>query len=235
MVTMRAWIDDIVVQFLDTAPDTVEHDLPEEAVDVDLDVLREHDVSVEQVRTATEWLRQRREEYLDRWEKAESEYERARDRAKQAEGPKRNELFIEAEEKREDAEDRRRQWEQVSARFQLFRRIERRVDNEIEEQRFQQETDAIMEDMDDVMQSLAEDLQNRRRADKEVATSVEQHLEEMGETAYQTPDTSRVREEIAEEELAETELGVGTGYGEEIAEDENDEEEFRVDASGDTV
>jgi len=235
MVAKRAWINTFIARLLDAAPDTVEHGLPEEHVEVNLDVLREHDVSVEQVRSATEWLRERREEYRDRWEKAESEYERVLDRAKQAEGPERDDLIIEAEEKRKNAEERRRQWEQVSARFQLFRRVERRIDNELEKRRFQQETDAVMEDMDTVMRSLAEALQDRRRAEDEVATSVEQRLEEMEETDHQTPDTSRVREEIAEEELAETELGVNTDYGEALLEDEDDDEEFQIETGGETL
>jgi hypothetical protein len=242
MVTMRNWIDRFIERFLNITPKTVEHGRAEEVVEdveettPDLDVLAEHGVSVEQVRNATQWLRNRREEYLNQWKEAESEYERIRDRAREAEGPKKDDLLVEAEDKLESAEDRRRQWEQVAARFQLFRQVERHIDRELEKKRFETETGEIMENLGGVMESLAEELEGRRRAEDEVATSVEQNLEKMKETGHQKPDVSRAREDMAEERLSNTELGVGTGYGEDLLEDEDeDDEEFRVETGGDTL
>jgi hypothetical protein len=235
---MRNWIDQFIGQLLSIKPRNVNTQLEEEAIEeaeLQLEVLEEHDVSVEQIRKATEWLRERRDEYLDRWEAAESEYEKVRERAKEAEGPERDDLIVDAEEKRRDAEDRRRQWEQVSARFQVFRRVERQIDNEIEKRRFEQETDAVMEDMDEVMEAIAEQVQSRRREEDNVSSEVKQHLSEVEETAHQKPETSHVREELAEERLVDSELGVGTDYGEDILDDDEDEKEFEVESGGEML
>jgi len=238
MVINREWVDTVAARLLNVSPRQLDESLEEESVNevkFEIDVLQKHGISFNQIHDATEWLRDRREDYRKQWEDAESEYQGVRDRAEEATGPKRDDLIVVAEEKRRDAEDRRRQWERVSSRFQFFRRIERQVENKLEKRRFQEETDEVMSNMDEVMQDLAEEFHDERRSEDKVVSNVEQRLEDIESVDHMTPDTSRVREDIAEQELADTELGVGTGYGEDLLEEDREEEEYQVDTGGETL
>ena len=238
MVTRRNWANELAGAVTGIMPRRLGAAIREDEItpeDVRLDALEKHDISVEQVHTATEWFGERMEDLFEKWEDAHEDYEEHRDLAKEAEGPRRTKLKIVGEDLTHEAEELHQEFLDVAAKWQFFRRVERHIESEIERHQFEEETNQVISDVDEFIGDLAEEMQETQRDEQRAVSRAKEALTGVEECNRMTPETDRIEEDIAEEELSDTELGVATGYGEDLLEDDDEDEEYRIDAGGETT